>query len=121
MAASTLLEQAQAKLRAAVWPEIDPLPDPKQDRPQPFPFEALGTVIGGAARAIARDVQAPDSLAAGSVLATASLAAMAHSDVVMPHGQRAPLSLFVLTGVESGGRKSATDAQSLHEVERVRQ
>jgi hypothetical protein len=45
---------------------------------------------------------------------------MAHADVVMPHGQRAPLSLFIITSADSGDRKSATDSIALHEVERVR-
>lgn len=107
--------------RIEPWHALDPLPELSGSRPAAFPFDALGPLLGGAARAIARDVQAPDALAAGSTLAAASLAAMAHADVVLPHGQRSPLSLFIVTSADSGDRKSATDQISLHEVEQVRQ
>jgi hypothetical protein len=92
------------------WPELDPLPDEAATEPQAFPHHALGKLLGGAAKAIAEGVQAPDALAGGSVLASAALVAQAHADVEMPHGQRAPLSVFVVTGALSGDRKTATDA-----------
>jgi putative DNA primase/helicase len=102
------------------WPTVDPLPEAVAAIPAPFPLDGLGPILGAAACAVARDVQTPDSLAAGSVLAAASLAAHAHADVLMPHGQRAPLSLFVVTGAASGDRKSAADSVVLREVEEVR-
>jgi putative DNA primase/helicase len=92
------------------WPPLDPLPDARDSSPQAFPFHGLGKLLGDAARSIAEGVQAPDALAGGSVLASAALAAQAHADVVMPHGQRAPLSVFVVTGALSGDRKTAIDA-----------
>lgn len=94
----------------AAWPTPDPLPDATESTPQAFPFHGLGKMLGDAAMSIAEGVQAPDALAGGSVLASAALAAQAHADVVMPHGQRAPLSVFVVTGALSGDRKTATDA-----------
>lgn len=94
----------------SAWPTLDPLPEAASTAPQPFPFAGLGQLLGDAARAIADGVQAPDALAAGSVLASAALAAQAHADIVMPHGQRSPLSVMVITGAKSGDRKSATDA-----------
>ncbi len=111
----TLLAGARNKLIertriVADWPELDPLPDIVKSAPQAFPFDGLGSLLGGAARSIAADVQAPDTLAGGSVLASAALAAQAHADVVMPHGMRSPLSVFVVTGALSGDRKTATDA-----------
>jgi hypothetical protein len=109
-----------ATLAGSAWPEIDRLAEVSAGRPDAFPFHGLGPILGAAAQAVARDVQVPDSLAAGSVLAAASLAAHAHADVLMPHGQRAPLSLFVVTGAESGDRKSAADQVVLREVEEVR-
>lgn len=129
--AATLLEQAQRKLDAVSdsprshvsrdgWPNIDPLPEVTAGNSAPFPLDGLGPILGAAARAVARDVQAPDALAAGSVLAAASLAAQVHADIVMPHGQRAPLSMFVITGAASGDRKSAADQVVLREVEDVR-
>ncbi len=102
-------ENTARKIDDAAWPVLDPLPEPKTSAPQAFPFHGLGKLLGGAARSIAEGVQAPDALAGGSVLASASLAAQAHADILMPHGQRAPLSLFVVTGALSGDRKTATD------------
>lgn len=100
--------------------ELKPIPEAAENSPAPFPFDALGPILGRAARAIARDVQAPDSLAGGSVLAAASLAVQPLASAVMPHGMRAPLSLFVITGAGSGDRKSATDAVACHAVDEVR-
>ena len=96
--------------RLTHWPALDPLPEATESTPQAFPFHGLGKMLGEAARSIAEGVQAPDALAGGSVLASAALAAQAHADIVMPHGQRAPLSVFVVTGALSGDRKTATDA-----------
>ena len=88
-----------------------------EDLPARFPFDALGPVLGKAAKAIAEHVQAPDALAGGSVLAAAAVAVQAHADVRMPHGQRAPLSLFVATSAVSGDRKSATDAAACASID----
>ncbi|WOO32370.1 DUF3987 domain-containing protein [Diaphorobacter limosus] len=76
---------------------------------QAYPVDALGEVLGGAARALHDVVKAPMALCCQSVLAAASLAAQAHFDVLLPWGQRKPLSLFLLTVGESGERKSAVD------------
>lgn len=92
------------------WPALDPLPAATDSTPQSFPFDGLGELLGSAARSIAEGVQAPDALAGGSVLAAAALAAQAYADIVMPHGQCTPLSVFVLSGALSGDRKTATDA-----------
>ena len=108
------IDAAAAKLATiaarTTWPTLDPLPEATESAPQPFPFNGLGRLLGDAARSIADGVQAPDALAGGSVLASAALAAQAHADIVMPHGQRSPLSVFVVTGALSGDRKTATDS-----------
>jgi hypothetical protein len=103
-----------------LWGKLIPLPEVIGSEPDEFPHSALGKILGDASRAIAHDVQAPDSLAAGSVLAAASLASSPLANVVLPHGQRSPLSLFVITGAGSGDRKSAVDAVACHEIEEVR-
>ena len=108
------------KQQRAGWPPLNRLSEVVVAVPAPFPFDALGPVLGAAAAAIHRDVQVPDAVAAGSVLAAASLAAMPHADVVMPHGQHAPLSLFIVSGANSGERKSAADQIVQREVEEVR-
>lgn len=118
------LQRAAAALDADVerntWPELDPLPEAAETTPEAFPLHALGKIMGDAAKAIAGDVQAPDALVAGSVLAAASLAAQPLANVVLPHGQRCPLSLFVVSSGQSGDRKSAADAVAGFEIEEAR-
>jgi hypothetical protein len=82
-----------------------------------FPLDALGDVLGAAAKAIIDKVQCPDAIAACSVLAAASLAVQAHADVVLPATGRArPLTLFMCTVAASGERKSAADHEALWPV-----
>jgi hypothetical protein len=81
-----------------------------------YPVEALGEVLAGAARAIHEKVQAPLPVCASSVLAAAALAAQAHANVVLPTGQRRPLSLYFLTIAASGERKSSCDIEALAPV-----
>ncbi len=107
---SAVEQRTQKQASNCAWPDLSPLPDAIESEPQAFPFHGLGKLLGDAARSIANGVQAPDALAGGSVLASAALAAQAHADILMPHGQRAPLSVFVITGALSGDRKTATDA-----------
>lgn len=102
------------------WPKLDPIPDAVDAGPSAYPFDALGPILGSAARAIAQDVQAPDSLAGGSVLAAASLAVQPLANVWLPHGQRSPLSIFVITGAGSGDRKTGVDSVACKEIEEVR-
>lgn len=104
----------------AEWPSLDPLPELRDEVPSAFPFDALGQLLGPAAREIADAVQAPDALAAGSVLAAAAVAVQPFASVVMPHGLAAPLSLFVVTSAESGDRKSATDVVACAPIEERR-
>ncbi|MBX9936772.1 MAG: DUF3987 domain-containing protein, partial [Burkholderiaceae bacterium] len=117
-AAKQALELAEIDARKALadtgvtdWPELVPLPEDTGDTspPQPFPFAALGPLLGAAAQAIAEDVQAPDAMAGGSVLAAASLAAQPLADVVLPHGKACPLTLYLVSSGSSGDRKSAVD------------
>ncbi len=100
------------------WPELVPLPEDTSDTtpPAPFPFAALGPLLGSAAQAIAQDVQAPDAMAGGSVLAAASLAVQPLADVVLPHGKACPLSLYLVTSGSSGDRKSAIDDVACMEI-----
>lgn len=102
------------------WPTLDPLPELHDEAPAAFPFDALGPLLGPAAREIADAVQAPDSLAAGSVLAAAAVAVQPLASVMLPHGQTAPASLFIVTSAESGDRKSATDSVAGYPIEEQR-
>ena len=106
--------------RAAPWHPLDPLPDLVAPSPAAFPFDALGPILGPAARAISDVVQAPDALAGGGVLAAAAVAAQAHASVAMPHGQVVPLSLFIASAADSGARKSAVDAVTCQPIDEQR-
>lgn len=93
-----------------LYRELPPPPD--------FPLEALGPVLGDATKAIAAMIECPVECAANSVLAVASLAAQGRADVVLPIGlgKPAPLSLFIMTVLESGERKSSADHMALKPV-----
>ncbi len=79
---------------------------------EPYPLDALGDVLGDAAKAIHAVVQAPAGLCGQSVLSAASLAAQPHADVVID-GRREPLSLWHVTVGDSGERKSGADRWAL--------
>lgn len=93
-----------------------PLPLLPDVEVQPFPVEAMGTVLGGAAMAIHRTVQAPLPMCCNSVLAVVALATQAHADVKVRGMGRRPISGFFLTVGESGERKSAVDRWALSPV-----
>lgn len=88
--------------------EPEPLraPIPKAE---PFPVEALDDVLGVAATALHETIKAPLALCCQSVLASSSLAAQTHFDVLLPWGEQRPLSLYFQTVAESGERKSGVD------------
>jgi len=77
---------------------------------EPYPVEALGDILGSAAIALHETIKAPLTLCIQSVLASSSLAAQTHYDVMLPWEERKPLSLYLLTVAESGERKSGVDA-----------
>jgi hypothetical protein len=77
--------------------------------PTPYPLEELGALLGGAAIAMRRVIQAPDAICGAAVLAAASLAVQGLADVVHL-GRVYLLSLWFLSVAESGERKSAVDS-----------
>lgn len=87
------------------------LPDP-----QPYPFGALGSIIGSAASALHQFTQAPDAICAQSALATANLAVQAHFDVLLHSGLQRPVSCYFLTIAESGERKTSADEVVLKSI-----
>ncbi|MDG1581284.1 YfjI family protein [Pseudomonas sp. GOM6] len=98
---------------AKEWECMPSLPEPlpllpELEKAAPYPIQALGELLGGAAQAIVEAVQVPDALAAQSILSAAAMAAQAHGNAQRA-GQQIPLSLFALTVAESGDRKSAAD------------
>ncbi|QGY01546.1 DUF3987 domain-containing protein [Methylobacterium mesophilicum SR1.6/6] len=110
---------SDASVTSAQTHQVERLPlFPPLPAAEPYPVHALGPILGEAASAIARKVQAPVALAAQSVLATAALAAQAYADVLMPYGQSRPLSLYLLSIASSGDRKSTTDNEALWPIAR---
>jgi hypothetical protein len=84
----------------------------------PFPIEALGTVLAPAARGINDRVRAPMAICGQSVLAAAALAVQGHANVVLPNGQLKPLSIYCITVAASGERKSSCDDEATWPIRR---
>jgi len=78
----------------------------------PFPIDALGDVLGAAARGIHDQAQ--------SVLAAAVLAVQGHADVVLPigDGSAKPGSCYFITVAATGERKSECDKQALWPIDK---
>lgn len=96
----------------------DPLPLRREiPPPEPFPVAALGDVLGAAAEAMQRIIQAPPAVCSQSLLAGAALAVQAHADLEID-GRHFPLSEFFITVADSGERKSAADREALAPHER---
>jgi len=120
LAAAEGLAVVKACLEAAEAPEPEAAsaicpPEPLRralPTPGPFPLDALGDVLGGAAQAMAEVIQAPAATCGQSVLAAASLAVQPHGDVEID-GRVSPTSENFVTADESGGRKSAVDHNAL--------
>jgi hypothetical protein len=85
---------------------------------EPFPLAALPTTIRNAAEAIRDRTQAPAAIGAQAVLGVAALAVQPHVDVILPHGERRPTSLFLVTVAQSGERKTTADSLALSAVSR---
>lgn len=96
------------------WPD-DALPlQAELEAPEPFPMDALPSVLSKYGCVMQRCTQAPDALVGNSLLAAASLAVQPHANVVLPYGASVPTSLFIVSVAESGERKSAVDRLALH-------
>jgi Protein of unknown function (DUF3987) len=111
MSATRLKEMIEAA------PEVEIEPPRPLQRPlepaDPFPIEALGSVLGDAALAIVDQVRCPAAIAGQSVLAVATLAVQGQADIELPQASTAPLSSFYFTVAFSGDRKSAADRKAL--------
>ena len=90
---------------------VDPLPE-RNTAPM-FPLDALGPLLGEAARRLAYHVQVPEGMAGQSVLAVAALVAQAYINVQRGTIGLGPVSLFFLSVAESGDRKSSVDRLAL--------
>lgn len=90
-----------------------PEPLPERYQPPVYPVDALGELLGEAAKKFAYHVQVPLGMAAQSVLAAAALVAQAHINVARGNIGVGPVSLFCLTVADSGERKSSIDKLAL--------
>lgn len=97
-------------------PTSKPIPLPEKPAPLTYPVEALGPILGEAAKAIAFHVQVPLGIACQSVLAASSLVAQQHINVARGKISIGPVSLYCLSVAESGDRKSATDKLALKPI-----
>lgn len=92
----------------------------KREAAAPFPFDALGPIMGDACKALQKGIQAPDAIVAQSVLGSVNLVVQAIRDVMID-GRVSPLTLYLLTIAATGERKTAVDriATAIHrEIER---
>lgn len=97
-------------------PRPEPIPLPEKPATLVYPVEALGPIIGEAAKAITQHVQVPLGIAAQALLAAAALVAQPHVNVARGKIGTGPVSLYCLSVAESGDRKSATDRLALKPV-----
>jgi Protein of unknown function (DUF3987) len=86
----------------------------------PFPVDALGDVLGAAARGINDRVQAPVAIGAQSVLGAAALTVQGQANIELPIGGGSikPVSCYFVTVAATGERKSECDRQALWPVEK---
>ena len=95
---------SQGPATGGAWPKPEPLrrlPEPGE----PFPVEALGPIMGDAAKAMHGIIKAPLAVCGQSVLATGNLAVQGHADVVID-GRCFPVSENLLSIAETGERKT---------------
>jgi hypothetical protein len=96
-------------------PQAEPPLPLRREMPPPalFPVDALGAILGNAARGIHDVIQAPLAMCGQSVLGAAALTAQAHVDVTLPTQQVRPCSLYLLSIAATGDRKTACDEEAL--------
>jgi hypothetical protein len=82
----------------------------------PFPTEALGSLLAPTARAIHDRVRAPIAICGQAVLAATTLAVQGFANVKLPMGHQKPLSCFFVSVAATGERKSAVDHEALFPV-----
>jgi len=105
----------QGPATGGAWPEPEPLRR-TLDPGEPFPVEALGMILGEAAKAIHLNIKAPLAICGQSVLATANLAVQGFADVTID-GRTFPVSEYFLSIALSGDRKTAADRAALVSVD----
>ncbi|HAR96716.1 MAG TPA: hypothetical protein DCR97_12265 [Deltaproteobacteria bacterium] len=98
---------AVASVAVAKWPE--PISLVVNQRPDPYPLEALPGVIGEAVKEVVGFVQCPVALAACSALSAVSTVVQGLADIRRSERLEGPTSLYCLAIADSGERKSTAD------------
>lgn len=108
------LDQSTAKIDAErIRRSTRETPHETQDDITPtYPIDALGGILGAAARAIADGYQIDPAIVGQSILGAAFLTCQHLADVQTPGGRK-PLSAFMLTLALSGDGKSTADGPAL--------
>lgn len=111
------IDLSAARVEGASEPWDDPVPlGCEAESADGYPFDALGERLGGAARVACERVQCPDGIAGNAFLAVASLCVQHLADVSLPHKDRIPCSLFLLSVAETGERKTTVDQAAQKEL-----
>jgi uncharacterized protein DUF3987 len=89
------------------WRDVLPLQRPVAPG-DPAPIDALGKILGPAARAIRETVQCPHGLVMQSLLAAASYTVQPYADLEID-GRKCPVCLYLISIALSGERKDGVD------------
>ena len=94
-----------------VWSDPQPLRR-ELPPPDPYPIEALGSVLSEPALKTHEVIQSPKAICGQSFLAAATLAVQGFADLEID-GRVSPISNYFISIADSGERKSATDQIAL--------
>ena len=110
---ANIYEIKKKKLEDEFIRDLQPQPLQRDlESPTDYPVHALGTVLGGAVKAITQAAKCPQALAAQSVLAAAAVAVQPFANILID-GRIFPISENFLTIGVSGERKTAVDRVAL--------
>jgi putative DNA primase/helicase len=107
------IDQAATKLHRELqavkddWPEPQPLTAKVEF--EPYPIDALPSLIRNAVAEVAGFVKAPEAMVAMSAISALSLASQALADVKRADKLQGPIGLFTMTIANSGERKTTCD------------
>lgn len=95
----------------------DPEPLAQVAKAEPYPVDALPSIMSNAVREVQAYVQAPMAMVAGAALGALSIAVQGLVDIDRDSSLTGPCSLFLLTIGESGERKSSCDGYFSRAIE----
>jgi putative DNA primase/helicase len=114
------LDRVRERLQAALYADEVETPRPLMRKvlpADPFPIDALGEPLKGAALAIHDRIKAPIAICAQSALAAVTLSVQDHINIVLPNGQKKPVSNYFVTVAQTGERKTAADIEAMAPIQ----